>query len=109
MKYSIYQKLKVAGATLLASTVAFFSPSDGRANEIVLDRSNSEELGLSFDKILTSFEIAGGAANESGVILAGVYEEENEVDLQSLDGFSVRVSVDDIRAGFSDIPRNLFR
>lgn len=106
MKYSIYQQLKMTCTTVLAAGAALFYPSEGRTHDLVLDRSSSEELGLSFDKILSTFETAGSVADESGVVLAGVYEEDNEVELQSLEGFSVRVSIDDLRAGYSDSPRN---
>lgn len=107
MKYSIYQKAKIASATAIASVAAFFVSGNAQADDLVISRTSANELGLSFKKILTTFDLAGFDVSEESVILAGVYEEENEVELQSLEGFTVRVPLDRITAGFSNIPENV--
>jgi hypothetical protein len=107
MKYSIYQRIKIASAAVLASIAALFASSNAQAGELVIDRSSANELGLSFDKILVTFDLAGFDVGEEGVVLTSVYEEENEVELQSLEGFAVRVPLDHITDGYSNIPRNI--
>lgn len=97
-------------AVLVALTSALHAggATDASAEEgVIFDSQKAESLGINFDLVLGAFEEVGIDAPTEGIYLMKVYDEDNVVDLQTFEGQAVRVSIDSIVSGDSDIPRNV--
>lgn len=74
----------------------------------MIDSQSAQQYGIDLAKIALQFEQARGAAGPDMVYSASAHQENNEIDLRSMDNISIIVNFADIASGKSDAPRNVF-